>query len=56
MDKLKTITWLCQKEGAPYQVTGKGSNVTDAFNLLPKYRKIEAVHGLVGIEINGVKQ
>ena len=56
MKKVKTVTWLCEKEGRAHRVNGKGAGISDAFKLLPKYQQLEATFGLVGIEINGVRQ
>ncbi len=56
MEQVKTITWICRKEGSPYEVRGKGLHLFDAFMTLPKYRQLQAVHGLIGFEINGVRQ
>lgn len=56
MKQSNTYVWLCQKDGAPYRVKGVGVNLVEAFNMLPKYRQIQATHGLVGFEINGVRQ
>jgi len=55
VDKVKKFEWFCKKDGYPHIVESSGTNLSNAFNQLPKYDRNQAIHQLRFIKINGIR-